>query len=200
MGLMMPALMVPPGVMMVAPRAMTAKLLWTIFGLDDAAAGGGGIGRISLVVRVIVIVGVIVPDASHEHAPEVAAMGEVVAAETGTTSHVRTGAGRAALIRRAATESGMSAVSATATISAAATPTATAAATNSSNFDRKPVGRDFACSRGTRIEERRSFGAIAHEGRQCEERCRHKAQQSRRSSERIAREISNPSHACSPPC
>jgi len=177
MGAMMPALMVTPSVMVVAPRAMNAKLLRTIFGLDDAAAGGCGIGRIFLVIRVIVIVRVIVPNTSDEDAPEVTPVGEVTAAVTGTAADDRrTGAGRAALIRRAALEaaavSGMSTVSAMATRPAVATP----------NFDRYSVGRDSACSRGTRIDGRQSFSAFAREGRQREERCRREAKQSRRSS------------------
>src|SRR5579863_78660 len=145
MGAMMPALMVPPGVMVVAPGAMITKLLRTIFGLDDAAAGRDGIGRIFLVVRINVIIRVVVvPDASDEDAPVVAAMGEAVAAKT-PASNRRTGTERAALRRRAAmevaTESSMATISTTTTTAATA-----AAAGTSSNFDCKSVGHDIACS------------------------------------------------------
>ncbi len=183
----MPALMVPPVIVVVAPRAIIANLLQTIFGLDDAAARSRGIGRILLVVRVIVIIRVIVPDASDKDAPEVAAMGEVPPAVTGSAaSNRRAGTEGAALKRRAAmevaTETGMPTIS---TISTVATTTATSAAatTSSSNFDRKSACHNIACSRGTRIDERQGFGAIAREGRQREERCSRKAQQSRRSSQ-----------------
>jgi len=157
-------------VIMVAPRAIIADLPRTIIGHDDAAAGGCGIGRIFFVVRVIVIIRVIVIDASDEDASEMPSVGEMTAAETGTAANDRrTGAERAALKRRgtveAATVSGVSTVSAR---SAVATP----------NFDRKPVGSDFACSRGSGIDERQGFGALAREGRQREERCRREAEQS----------------------
>lgn len=142
---MMPAVMMSPmGVM--APEAMIADLPRTMAGYDDAAAGRHIITGISVIVGVVVVIRIVVPDASNEDAPDVMPVSEPMSTMPAATDSRGTGMEGTAMERRA-----------TATAEPAMSSTMSAA----TNFDHGIVGRDFFRDRGTGIDHGECFGALA---------------------------------------
>jgi hypothetical protein len=146
---MMPAVMMSPmGVM--SPGAMIADLPRTMAGYDDAAARRRVITGIFIIVGIVVIIRIVVPDASDEDAPDAMPLREPMSTTPTATDKRWTGMERTAMKCRAtATPASTTEAAMSSTMSAAA------------NFDHGIVGRGFFCGDSTGIDQGECFGALA---------------------------------------
>jgi hypothetical protein len=146
---MMPAVMMSPmGVM--APEAIIADLPRTMAGYDDAAAGRHIITGISVIVGVVVVIRIVVPDASNEDAPDVMPVSEPMSTMPAATDSRGTGMEGTAMERRT-----------TDTAEPAMSSTMSSTMSSAANFDHGIDARDFFRGDSAGIDQGQCFGALA---------------------------------------